>query len=91
MNTVTLPTICDRAAARSLYPELLEAVGATTVTVEAGSVERIGQAMLQLLVSASETESGISLHSPSEPLVNAIRLAGLEASLGAEISEAGAA
>lgn len=91
MNTVTLPPICDRAAARSVHPDLVEAIGNTKVAVDASAVERIGQSMLQVLISASNTESGISLNAPSEPFLKAIRLAGLEASLGADIEEASAA
>lgn len=91
MNTVTLPAICDRAAARSVYPDLVEAIGDAKVTVDVSAVERIGQAMLQVLVSASKTEGGISLISPSEAFMTAIRLAGLEPSLGADIEEATAA
>lgn len=85
MTTVVLPAICDRAAARSVHLELVEAVGDTPVKVDASAVDRVGQAMLQLLVSASGTESGISLTSPSQLFVNAICLAGLEPSLGADI------
>lgn len=85
MNTMILPAICDRAAARSFQPDLVEAVGDAPVDVDASAVERIGQSMLQLLVSASDTDSGISLKSPSTPFLNAIRLAGLETSLGADI------
>lgn len=88
MNTMTLPAICDRAAARSVQPELVEAVGDARVHIDASEVERIGQSMLQLLVSASGTDSGISLKSPSTSFMNAIRLAGLETSLGADIDGA---
>ena len=91
MNTVTLPAICDRAAARSLHPDLTDAIGSVKVAVDASAVERIGQSMLQLLISASNTEGGIALTGPSEPFMNAIRLAGLDGTLGAEIEEARAA
>lgn len=88
MNAVSLPAICDRAAARSVLPDFVDAVGETKITVDASAVERMGQAMLQLLISAFNTESGISLKAPSEPFLMAIRLAGLEARLGADIEEA---
>lgn len=90
MNTVILPAICDRTAARSVYPELIGSIGDAKVTIDASGVERVGQAMLQLLVSASETEGGIALNCPSEPFLNAISLAGLQATLGADITDAGA-
>lgn len=91
MNTVTLPAICDRAAARSVHPDLVDAIGDTKVEIDAGAVERIGQSMLQILLSASHSETGITLKSPSDAFLNAIRLAGLDASLGADIEEASAA
>ena len=90
MNTVSLPAICDRAAARSVLPDFVDAAGETKIAVDASSVERIGQTMLQLLVSASKTESGISLNTPSEPFMKAMRLAGLESMLGPDIEETGA-
>ena len=81
MQTITLPSKCDRAAASALFPEMSDALGVHPLTVDAGRVERIGQAMLQLLVSAARTEGGIALVNPSEPFVAAARLAGLEALL----------
>lgn len=85
MNTFTLPPNCDRAAARALHPELRDAIGFAKLSVDASGVERIGQAMLQLLVSAAASESGIIIHAPSEPFINALRLAGLEHALCADI------
>ncbi|WP_034959211.1 STAS domain-containing protein [Erythrobacter longus] len=90
MNTVILPAICDRAAARSVYPELIGSIGDAKVAIDASGVERVGQSMLQLLVSAAETEGGIALNSPSEPFLKAISLAGLQGTLGADITDAGA-
>ena len=81
MPTITLPSKCDRAAASALFPELCDALGVHQLTVEADRVERIGQAMLQLLVSAARTEGGIALNNPSEPFISAVRLAGLESVL----------
>ncbi|UAB79555.1 STAS domain-containing protein [Erythrobacter sp. SCSIO 43205] len=91
MNTVTLPAICDRAAARALYPELCDSIGPERLSVNASAVERTGQAMLQVLASAATTESGISIEEPSEPFVKAIKLAGLETILGSDNQETGAA
>lgn len=89
MTTVTLPPICDRAAARALYPELRDAVGSRRLTIEGGEVERVGQAMLQLLVSAAASEAGIALRQPSEKLEAALSMAGLDSVLAPDI-EAGA-
>ena len=75
---IALPPVCDRAAALALYPELSEALGATALVIDAARVERIGQAMLQLLVSAARSEGGIAIQSPSEAFTAALKLAGLE-------------
>lgn len=90
MNTLTLPAICDRAAARAIQPEMCDAVGSEELIVDASGVERIGQAMLQVIVAAARTESGITLKTPSDPFRTALRLAGLDESLGAEIEKASA-
>jgi anti-anti-sigma regulatory factor len=76
---LVLPPVCDRAAAAALYPELSESLGSHALVIDAGSVERIGQAMLQLLVSAARSEGGITIHAASEAFTAALRLAGLEA------------
>lgn len=75
---IALPPVCDRAAAAAIYPELSESLGAHALVIDAARVERIGQAMLQLLVSAARTEGGIAIHAPSEAFAAALRLAGLE-------------
>ena len=69
MNTMTLPALCDRAAARELLPDMRDAICATPLAIDASGVEKIGQAMLQVLVSASRTEGGITLHAPSQALL----------------------
>ena len=81
MQTITLPSKCDRAAASALIPEICDLLGVHPLTVDAQKVERIGQAMLQLLVSAARTEGGLALANPSEAFTAAVRLAGLEAVL----------
>ena len=86
MQTITLPSKCDRAAASALFPELCDALGAQPLTVDAAEVDRIGQAMLQLLVSAGRTDGGITLTNPSEAFTAAVRLAGLDAILIEEAS-----
>lgn len=75
---ITLPPICDRAAAAALYPELTEAQGAAPVAINASKVERMGQAMLQVLVAAAGSEGGITIHQPSPAFAAALRLAGLD-------------
>ena len=75
---IVLPPVCDRAAALALYPELSETLGASALVIDASRVERIGQAMLQVLVSAARSEGGIAIHAPSEAFSAALQLAGLE-------------
>ncbi len=75
---MTLPPICDRSAAAALYPELAEALGPTPLPIDAARVDRIGQAMLQLLVSAARSEGGIAIHQPSPAFAAALRLTGLD-------------
>jgi anti-anti-sigma regulatory factor len=76
--SLTLPAICDRASTIALYPDLCEALGAMPLAIDASRVERIGQAMLQVLASAARSEGGITVQSPSEPFLAALRLTGLE-------------
>ncbi|WP_379921917.1 STAS domain-containing protein [Erythrobacter sp. R86502] len=75
---MTLPSICDRSAAIALYPELAELIGAVPLAIDASRVEKIGQAMLQLLVSAARSEGGITIHKPSPSFSAAVILAKLD-------------
>jgi anti-anti-sigma regulatory factor len=75
---ITLPPICDRSAAAALYPEFAESLGPAPLGVDAAKVERIGQAMLQLLVSAARTEGGIAIHQPSPAFTAALALTRLD-------------
>lgn len=75
---ITLPSICDRSAAAALYPELAESLGPAPLVVDAARVERIGQAMLQMLVSAARSEGGITVQSPSPAFTASLRLTGLD-------------
>lgn len=87
MSSLVLPETCDRAAAKALYPELCDALGPNRLDVDAGEVARIGQAMLQLLVSAQRSDGGIQITKASQPFKAAIALAGLEDCLGEELSQ----
>jgi len=75
---IALPPICDRSAAAALYPEFAESLGPAPLAVDASKVERIGQAMLQLLVSAARSEGGIAIHQPSPAFTAALALARLD-------------
>jgi anti-anti-sigma regulatory factor len=75
---ISLPPICDRAAAAAHFHEFAEALGAVPLVIDASRVDRIGQAMLQVLVSAARSEGGIALHAPSAPFMAALQLTGLD-------------
>jgi len=81
VNKLTLPANCDRAAAKVTYTDVCEALGHSVLTIEAGSVDKIGQAMLQVLVAASKCDGGIEIMNPSPAFVETVTLTGLEALL----------
>ena len=76
MRQITLPARCDRAAAEALLPEFQASLGSGTMTIDGGATEQIGQAMLQLLVSARRSGDGATIK-PSLALREAARLTGL--------------
>ncbi len=81
MNILTLPSSCDRAATRALHTEICEGLGPAPLTIDASAVEKIGQAMLQVLVAANASDGGILIAEPSAAFCEAVKLAGLEALL----------
>lgn len=76
MSSITLPARCDRAAAEALLPEMIAALGSGPLEIDARECRQIGQAMLQLLVSARQTGAG-AIISPSRELEEVAQLAGL--------------
>lgn len=80
MTVVTLPACCNRAAAEALLGELVAAIGPAPTTIDGTAVTQVGQAMLQLLVSARRTGEGATII-PSDALLDAARLAGLDREL----------
>ena len=74
---ISLPPVCDRAAAAAIIPDIAERLGPAALAIDAGRVEKIGQAMLQVLVSASRTDGGIAVHQPSPAFLAALALTGL--------------
>ncbi len=80
MPTFTLPARCDRAAAEALLPEMVAALGSGALHIDARECTQIGQAMLQVLVSARRTGEG-ALIDPSASLRDTARQFGLEAEL----------
>lgn len=80
MRKIVLPARCDRAAAEALLPEFQAALGAGPLSIDASATQQIGQAMLQLLLSARRTGEGATI-TPSGALRDAARLTGLENAL----------
>ncbi|MEM6586116.1 MAG: STAS domain-containing protein [Pseudomonadota bacterium] len=78
MNTISLPASCDRAATKALYTDICEGLGPAPLALDASRVEKIGQAMLQVLIAANASDSGIVITQPSLAFCDAVKLAGLE-------------
>lgn len=76
MSSITLPSRCDRAAAEALLPELVAALGCGPLRIDARECQQVGQAMLQLLVSARQTGEGAIIEA-SQALLEVAALAGL--------------
>lgn len=76
MPSITLPGRCDRAAAEALLPDFQAALGAGALTIDASQTTHIGQAMLQLLVSARQSGEGAVIE-PSPALRETAELVGL--------------
>lgn len=81
MTRIILPERCDRAAAEAMLPEFIAALGSSGVSgaleIDASSATQIGQAMLQLLVSARRSGDSVRIE-PSPALLDAALLTGLE-------------
>ncbi len=84
MNTLSLPASCDRAATKALYTDICEALGPAPLAIDASAVEKIGQAMLQVLVSANRSDGGIVVTAPSQAFCEAAKLAGLDHLIASE-------
>jgi len=80
MPTITLPPRCDRAAAETLLPELIAALGAGPLQIDGTACTHVGQAMFQVLVSARRSGDGAVID-PSPALRELARNIGLEAEL----------
>lgn len=80
MNSITLPARCDRAAAEAIWPELVAALGNGAIEIDGSGVEHVGQAVLQLLVSARRSGGGAKI-TASPVLQDAAGLTGLTSEL----------
>lgn len=80
MTSIKLPARCDRAAAEALFPEFVAAMGSEATEVDGEGVTQVGQAVLQLLVSARRSGGGVTIRA-SQALVNAAAMTGLSGEL----------
>ncbi len=80
MSAIVLPERCDRTAAEALLPEMAAMLGGERIQIDGSAVTQVGQAVLQLLVSARRWGEGARIV-PSAALTEAARLYGLEAVL----------
>lgn len=80
MASITLPARCDRAAAEALLPELRAAIGSGPIAIDGRAVSQVGEAVLQLLLAARRSGDGAVIE-PSPALIEAARLAGVDAHL----------
>lgn len=85
MNTITLPASCDRAATKALYTEICEALGPAPLNVDASSVEKVSQAILQVLIAANQSDGGIVITAASQAFCDAVKLVGLEQLIAPEV------
>jgi anti-anti-sigma regulatory factor len=76
MSSIILPVRCDRAAAEALLPEMIASLGSGPLQIDARECRQIGQAMLQLLISARQTAEG-AIIAPSRELEEIAKLTGL--------------
>ena len=84
MPSITLPERCDRGTVQALLPELVALAGTGPIVIDAGKVTHVGQALLQLLVSARHSAGGATIEA-SPALAEAARLTGLAAVLFDEV------
>lgn len=76
MSTIKLPQRCDRAAVQAILPDFVAAMSGGRIDIDASEVEQVGQAALQLLVSARRTAPGAVIKA-SPPVREAAQLCGL--------------
>jgi hypothetical protein len=80
MQSISLPSRCDRAAAEALLPEMIAALGSGPLAIDARDCTQIGQVMLQILVASRRTGEGAVIAASPHLRETACRL-GLEAEL----------
>lgn len=84
MSVIVLPGRCDRAAADALLAELQAAIGSEPIEIDGSKVEQIGQAVLQILLSAKAGARGVRIR-PSAAFAEIGRMTGLSHQLFEEV------
>lgn len=77
MAVIELPRLCDRAAALALKGDLADTTGSEALQVDAGKVERMSMAMLQVLLASHRNDPGIVLIERSSEFDRALAVSGL--------------
>lgn len=89
VRTFALPAILDLHAVAALLPALRDAAAIGRVRLDGAAVERVGQAGLQLLLSATHpAAASATLVACSAALRRAAELAGVDHLLGTEEGQA---
>ncbi|WP_426265867.1 STAS domain-containing protein [Sphingomonas sp. LHG3443-2] len=86
---IRLPAQCGTAAAPAVHRALVEAIAAGAApVVDAGEVENLGQAMLQLLLAAKAAAPAMTIDPASPAFAERIHALRLGAPLGLTTREA---
>ncbi len=86
---IRLPAQCGTAAAPAVHRALVEAIAAGAApAIDAGEVEILGQAMLQLLLAAKAAAPAMTIDPASPAFAERIHALRLSASLGLTQGEA---
>ena len=80
MQIIKLPAVCNRSAALQFHPELCAASEAGPFRINATECEKVGQLMLQVLLSARRSHPELEIEA-SAALRLAAEQVGLEAAL----------
>ena len=76
MTTIKLPPRCDRGAVQAVLPDFVAALSAGRIDIDGSDVAQVGQAALQLLVSARRLGPAVTIKA-SPALREAAQLTGL--------------
>ncbi|URD61926.1 STAS domain-containing protein [Sphingomonas sp. KRR8] len=78
LEPLVLPANGNLAAAEALLPQVQAAAASGIVSIDAGEVSTIGQAMLQLLLAAARSRAGLHITAASDAFRERIEQLGLK-------------